>query len=244
MTTEKTVEALPERDGHLRWAVPETLQVPPDPLRLRLDFHSQAVTMTLFEGRFTTTKMVSAMDIAHALSRELNFSSGLLPKDTLWWTNTADGAVVAIYREPQVTKVALQREAMGTPERYTIPMPGLVFLCRAGGLPPYIYAVKKRPTKSTDAVYRAPVFNVFDDGRVCPGTHQFPKDPADQPNSFFQSFFSPTGDYENRSKRCPQNLALLWKRLDGKKEYPLKDLVEHGTVQDLLTMGVKNDPYF
>jgi hypothetical protein len=242
-TTEaKPAEALPERDGQFKWAVPASFEVPPDPLRLRIDFHSQAVTMTVFDGEFVSTKMVSAMDVAHALSRELNLSSGLLPTGVLWWTNTPDGAVVAMYREPQVTKVALQTDVRKPPERYTIPMPGLIFICR-GGLPPYVYAVKKRPTKPTDPVFKAPCFNVFANGRVCPGTHTFPKEPAGVPESFFVSFFSPTGDHYDRSKRCPQNLALLWKRLDGEDAYPNKDLIQHGRVEDLLSMEMSSDAY-
>lgn len=242
MTTKAKPEALPERNGQFEWAVPASLEVPADPLKLRLDFHSQAVTMTTFEGEVVSTKMVSAMDVAHALSRELNLSSGLLPAGVLWWTNTPDGAMVAMYREPQVTRVALQTDIQKTPERYAIPMPGLIFICR-GGLPPYVYAVKKRPTKPTDKVYHAPCFNVFSNGRVCPGTHTFPKDPAGVPESFFVSFFSPTGDHHDRSKRCPQNLALLWKRLDGKETYPNADLVEHSRVADLFSIEMGRDAY-
>ena len=243
-TTEaKAAEALPERDGQLQWAVPASLQVPPDPLRLRVDFHNQAVRMTSFEGRVTSVKMVSAMDIAHALSRELNLSSGLLPEKALWWTNTADGAVVAMYREPQVTKVALQVDLQKPAERYTIPMPGLIFICRPGGTPPYVYAVKKRPTKPQDKVFKAPCFNIFADGRVCPGTHKFPKEPAGVPDSFFESFFSPTGDTYERSKARPQNLRLHWEKLDGKDTYPNADLVEHSRVEDLLSMEVRRDSY-
>jgi hypothetical protein len=107
-----------------------------------------------------------------------------------------------------------------------------------------VYAVKKRPTKPTDPVYKAPCFNVFQNGRVCPGTHTFPKEPAGVPESFFVSFFSPTGDHFDRSKRCPQNLALLWKRLDGTDAYPNKDLVQHGRVEDLLSMKMKGDGIF
>ena len=238
-----TAEALPERDGQLQWALPPSLDVPPDPLRLRLDFHAQAVVITSMEGAVTETRMVSAMDVAHALSRELNLSSGLLPADTLWWTNTPDGAVVALYREPQVTKVALQMDPRKSAERYEIPMPGLIFICRPGGIPPYIYAVKKRPTKPTDKVFNAPCFNVFANGRVCPGTHRFPKEPAGVPYSFFESFFAPTGDMIDRSKARPRNLHLHWEKLHGKDTYPNADLVEHGRIADLMNMEVFSGHY-
>ena len=230
-------EALPERNGLFQWAVPASLDVPADRLKLRLDFYGQSVTMTTFEEHVDSTKMVSAMDVAHALSRELEISSGLLPKDALWWTNTPEGAVVAVWREPQVTKVALQTEYGKEPQRFTIPLPGLIFLCHQGKpLAPYVFAAKKRPTKVTDPVFRAPTYNIFKDGRVCPGNHRFPTDAADVPDSFVRSFFSPTGDSAGRSKKHPKSLVNLWKHLNGKKRYPSDDLVKHGTVKDLMEM--------
>ena len=47
-----------------------------------------------------------------------------------------------------------------------------------------------------------PAFNVFRDGRVCPGSHSFPDEVGLIPESFFQSYFSLTGDTRERSKRA------------------------------------------
>ena len=91
----------------------------------------------------------------------------------------------------------------------------------------------------SDIVYRAPLCNVFQSGRVCPGNHRFPRDVAEVPDSFFRSFFSPTADLQNRSAKFPQNVVHLWEFLDGKKKYPLSDLVKHGRVQDLMQMEMK-----
>jgi len=54
--------------------------------------------------------------------------------------------------------------------------------------------------------------------------------------SFFISFFSATADLSQRSKKYPKNVIQLWKYLDGKKKFPSDDLVEHGTISDLMTM--------
>lgn len=226
-------------DGHFQWAVPSTLGIPEDPLKLRLDFHSQAVVMHVFLETETKVKTVSALDIAHALSRELTVSTGLLSPDTLFWCNTRDGEVEGIWVEPGVRTLALQERAGGQPTRYTIPTPGLIFLCKSG-TPPWVFAVKRRPTKPTDPVYKAPFYNVFANGRVCPGTHKFPVERGNIPDSFFRSFFSPTGDYDDRSKKHPSTLKNLWKELGGRKTYPLKDLVAHGTVQDLMQADLKS----
>jgi len=109
--------------------------------------------MTYFQGDIVTTKQVDAMDVAHALASDLSFGSGLLPPDTLWWQNTRSGPVFALYAEPKVWKLALQEDIKKTPQRYTIPLPGLIFLCTPGQAP-WVYAVKRRPIKETDIVYR------------------------------------------------------------------------------------------
>ena len=218
-----------------RWAVPEELGIPPDALRLRLDFHHQAVEMTFFEGDIATSKPVSAMDVAHALASELSFGSGLLPPGSIWWRNTRSGTVVALYVEKHIRQLALQTDIKKPPRRYKVPMPGLIFLCRPG-IAPWVFAVKRKPTKETDIVYRAPLANIHANGRSCAGTHKYPTRLEDMVQSFFTSFFSATADLHNRSKQFPGNVIHLWEFLNDKKKYPLADLVEHGTISDLMDM--------
>lgn len=217
------------------WAIPEELDIPPDPLRARLDFHHQAVVLTLFGEETATTKVVSAYDVAHALANELSFGTGLLPPNTLWWENTRAGPYFGIYVEPKIRTLALQKEYGKAPKRFTIPLPGFIFLC-SPGKPPWVYAVKKKPTKERDVVYKAPLCNVFETGKSCPGDHRYPERVADIPNSFFLSYFTETADLSGRSLMFNQNVAHLWAYLDGKKRFPKNDLVQHGTVQDLMMM--------
>jgi hypothetical protein len=120
--------------------------------------------MTYFQGDIVTTKQVDAMEVAHALANDLSFGSGLLPSDTLWWQNTRSGPVFALYVEPKIWKLALQEDIKKPPQRFNIPLPGLIFLCLPGQAP-WVYAVKKRPTKETDIVYRAPLANIFNTQR-------------------------------------------------------------------------------
>ncbi|KKL87467.1 hypothetical protein LCGC14_1934420 [marine sediment metagenome] len=225
--------------GHpaFNWAVPEELGIPADQLRLRLDFFHQATEMTYFEDETVTSKIVSALDVAHALASELSFGSGLLPPGTIWWRNTNNGAVVALYVEKHIRQVALQLDIKKEPRRYKIPMPGLIFLCQPGETP-WVFAVKHKPKKETDIVYRAPLANIHANGRSCAGTHKYPTRLENMVESFFISFFSATADLHNRSKQFPENVIHLWEFLNGKKKYPLADLVEHGTISDLLNMGM------
>lgn len=228
MTTNKTPAFI--------WAVPKELGIPADPLRLRLDFHHQSTVLTYFQGDIVTTKQVDAMDVAHALASDLSFGSGLLPPDTLWWLNTRGGPVFALYVAPKVWKLALQESINKPPRRFTIPLPGFIFLCTPGQ-PPWVVAVKKRPTKESDIVYHAPLLNVFRNGRSCPGSHSYPTRVADMVQSFFISFFSATADLQGRSKKYPKNVIELWKSLEGKSKYPLEDLNEFGKVGDLMRFG-------
>lgn len=234
----ETKELIEEIENRLfKWAIPESLEIPPDPLKMRLDFHHQAVVMHWFDGDVAVTKLVSALDVAHALAQELSFSTGLLPANTLWWSNTKEGPVFALWEGPKVWKLALQEEALKPPRRFTCPMPGLIFLCSPGRAP-WIYAAKRKPSKMSDLVCRAPLCNIFDDGRVCPGNHQFPMNVGKIPDSFFRSFFSPTADLRRRSVMFPDTVVQLWEFLDGKRGFPLGDLVRHGTVKDLMKVEI------
>ncbi|MBA7599114.1 hypothetical protein ES703_06141 [subsurface metagenome] len=216
-----------------QWALPESLRVPPDELRVRLDFYHDAVVMHVVEDGVITTRMVSARDVALALLREVPLNSGLLPEGALYWGQGRDGAEVALWQPPRVRQVALQEEAFKPPRRLSLPMPGLLFIC-SPGRSPRVYAAKRRPSHPQDTIYHAPLFNLFRDGRSCPGTHNYPSNVGDIPDSFFTSFFTATADHEGRSKRYPHDLLRLWEELDGKKRYPLGDLVPLGEVEDLM----------
>lgn len=220
----------------LQWALPPALKLPPDKLKLQLSFYEDSIMMHVMEGSAVVTKLVAADDIARALASGLHFSSGLLPQDTLWWSSGKDGPVVALWRSPRVWKVALQTEAFAPARRFSLPMPGLIFLCRPAQAPA-VFAVKMRPASPDAKVYHAPCFNTFRDGRVCPGTHQFPGRLQEIPESFFLSHFSPTGDTGGRSQAFPNDLLARWETLDGKRKYPLDDLVHQCTIATLIERG-------
>jgi PRTRC genetic system protein B len=209
-----------------------------DPLRLRLDFHDESVILHDFAEKAARTRLVSALDVAHALARELDLDTGLLPPKTLWWAKTATGIRVAVWREPRVWTIRLRERYDTQPSRLRLPMPGLVFVCVPGRQPPYVFAAKARPTATTDLLYRCPTYNVFDTGRVCTGSHEFPANASRVPEAFFESYFS---DVEStgrgRSRRHPDDVGALWTELRGHRSYPLDDLVPHGTVADVMRIG-------
>ena len=229
-----------EETPNFPWTVPEELGIPPDKLRARLDFFHQAVVLSIYDADVVTTRVVSAMDVAHALANDLAFGTGLLPPSTLWWSNSRSGPVYAIYAEPKIRKVALELDVKTPAKRFTLPFPGLIFLCSPGRAP-YVFAVKKMPTEGgeSDAVYNAPLCNIHDSGQSCAGTHRYPARVADIPRSFFTSFFTATAGLRNRSKLYPENIVHLWDYLDGKKRFPVTDLIKVGTIKDLMDMEMR-----
>ena len=218
-------------------ALPPELDVAEDPLELRLDFHRECVVLHDYADGVVRTRLVSAMAVAHALARELEVDTGLLPPGALWWANTAHGPRLAIWREPRVWTVRLREEYGAEPRRFRLPMPGLVFVCLPARQPPYVFAAAERPRKLTDTLYHCPAYNVFASGRVCPGTHTFPADPARVPEEFFASFFSRAGNADGRSRRCPDDIGRLWVELDGQATYPIDDLMPALRVSDALRIG-------
>ena len=219
-----------------RWSLPGPAEVPSDQLQMQLEVYRETILLRGFDGDSTWVRTVSADEIAGALTRHLGFSSGLLPEEALWWNQGETGQVVALWRPPQVWPVALGREAFKPPARLRLPMPGLVFVCSPGRAP-WVYAAMGRPADTEQQLFRAPAFNVFGDGRVCPGSHRFPEEVGLIPESFFQSYFSLTGDTRNRSKKHPDNLLALWEEIDGKNEYPMEDLVPQCTVAHAMAVS-------
>lgn len=216
-----------------QWALPKSLDVPPDKLRVRLDLYGESIVLYSMDKGVIETKVISARDLTMALLSEVSLSSGLLPKSTLWWKQGKSGAEVALWRPPRVWPVAIQLEAFKPPRRLRVPMPGLIFIC-SPGRPPRVYAAKKRPTTINKLIYHAPLFNLFNDGSSCPGTHKFPANVEEIPESFFTSFFTREAIHHGRSQKYPEDLLKLWEELDGTSKYPNEDLIQIGKVADIL----------
>ncbi|MFH1140921.1 MAG: hypothetical protein V1724_04480 [Chloroflexota bacterium] len=218
----------------LHTALPLELGVAPDSIQADIQFFSESVRLITYDKNGAgTVKMVSAMDVAKTLSSAISLDTGLLPPDTLWWAAGQPTPVYALWRSPRKWKVALQLKPFEPAERLEIPMPGLIFICQAGN-PPHIFAAKKRPVQYEDGVYKAPLFNVFADGRSCPGNHKYPERIAEIPESFFLAFFTLAGDSRGRSKKHPGDLANLWHEIDGTERFPNQDLVVCGNVSQVM----------
>lgn len=219
-------------------AVPPQLDIGEDQLLLRIDIHKETVLLHSFDGPMNRIKLVDPDDVVQALTSSLQVSSGLLPPDTLWWSNTSSGPIYGLWCPGRVRVLALRKQTLEEPSRYSMPVPGCVFVVQPG-LPPWVFAAKGRPTKPKDRLYRAPFFNVFADGRVCSGTQKWSVSPQDIPQEFFTSFFSKEASYGGRSQLYPQDLEVRWETLVGEKTYPMDDLVEHSTLAKVMGLSGK-----
>lgn len=219
------------------WVKPPNLEVEEDPLLLSVDFHSETTVIHDFAGgKVTRTWIASPTEIAHALARELDLSTGLLRSNTLWWSKRSDGVTVAVWQPPRVWSLGLNEGLGKALKRYQVPMPGLVFI-RSGGGQLYVLAARERPNRESAQLFHCPTLNIYDTAAVCVGSHSFPTDPWKVPVAFFESYFSRNHLGQRKSLKYPDDITKLWEELEGAKRFPLDDLVPHMLVSDAMKLG-------
>jgi hypothetical protein len=98
-----------------------------------------------------------------------------LPIDTGWldpsiqrWGTGADGPWVVAWHPPAVTSLAVLLEHPTRPTSLRVPLPGLVLVGHATRY--YLWATTTPAFDPQAALYRAPLPNVYPDGRICWGT--------------------------------------------------------------------------
>ncbi len=219
-------------------------QTPPTPLpltpqpqmpRLRLDFYNTAVLLSRWEddGRLVTHP-VSVHDVVSACTR-VELSSGLLPANTLFWKQRANQAMLGNYVPARRWRVQTEDK------RYHIPMPPFVFV--GGGSSYHLFAVKKRPALSdptalgkskgplneAEPLYHAPCPNIHASGGICQGNTPFPICSPQTIQLALQLFME--GSLFNadlsrgKSQSHPEDVRQLWAELDGRRRFPLSELV-------------------
>ena len=220
-----------------QWSLPGPADMPRDTLQMQLEVYKETILLRGFENDSTWVRTVSADAIANVFTQHLGFSSGLLPEEALWWNQGETGQVVSLWRPPQVWPVALQREAFKPPARLRLPMPGLVFVCSPGRAP-WVYAATDRPTDPEQHLFRAPAFNVFSDGRVCPGSHRFPEEVGLIPEVLLPVLLLPYRRHPQPLEEAPRQPASRYgRRLMVTTAYPAEDLVPQCTVAQAMAVS-------
>ena len=199
----------------------DTSQSQPTYPQLRLDFYQTAVVMSQWHdnGR-QTTYPVSVHDVVSACTH-ISLSSGLLSANTLFWKQRGNQTSLGIY-------VPASRWQVQTAERhYHIPMPPFVFV--GDGASYSVFAVKKRPSSEHNRLYLAPCPNVFSGGHICQGNTPFPSCNAQTIQRAFQLFIEDSlFNADLSQEKCqsyPEDVRQLWAKLDGRKRFPLSELI-------------------
>lgn len=207
--------------------------------RLRLDFYPTAVLMSRWEkdGRLTAYP-VSVHDVVSACTH-VDLSSGLLPPNTLFWKQQANQVMLGIYVPARRWKVQTEEQ------QYNVPMPPFVFV--GNGTSYRIFAVTKRPRNEHDQLYHAPCPNVHTTGgmlrlrsaQACQGSTSFPVCSGQTIQQALHLFLEGSLFNADLSRgKCqshPEDVRPLWQELDGRKKFPLAELVTMRIrLQDLL----------
>jgi hypothetical protein len=190
----------------------------------------------------TTEYVVSAEDVATALSAKVAFTTGILTPNTICVLSEGARRTVVEYRSTQ--KTVLWLEGADNPLR--IPLPGLLMIrsTTAGQNPDYrIYAVTERPLSFDAPLYRAPLPNINGDGSVCWGTVTKVRQEAlksnDLAEDWAQLLGTPFGNHSVHGKCRSHDLDVrrLYVELEKRKArvYPKKELVpEKRTLANIL----------
>ena len=139
-----------------------------------------------------------------------------------WW---APPAIRPMFYETEQNKEV----ALLSGKRY--PQPGLVLRAEANGLDIRAVAGNARPTPET-RLYRAPYWNVSDNGSVCLGSTRVPTEVAvvllpRWESAFFESEFT----HPNAAKQLityPGGFVAFWRSIAGKRRFPVEYLADAG----------------
>jgi hypothetical protein len=204
---------------HLKWAESDYAS-----LEGRMDFYGDFIALYKFRnGEITEYYPAIDPDEAAAAIGNVNLTSGLLPRECLFWGKREGSDRIGLYLPPQVWLVVVRDE----PLAWRVPLPGLIFVGHSYDY--NLWAVTERPAIESAPLYLAPCPNVSLKG-VCRGNAPFPKaSPAtvwQAVEVFFASKFNQ--DLANgKSRVYPNSVLDQWRALHqaGAETYPLDDLV-------------------
>ncbi|MBR8093215.1 MULTISPECIES: PRTRC system protein B [Burkholderia cepacia complex] len=134
------------------------------------------------------------------------------------------GADYAVwYVPPGKRHLAFNHPSVGGKKAGTCALPGLVFFLVRDDWYVFAYRGKRRPSARTP-LYRTPFYNVWQEGRICVGNIDLPKQGTSAPleqweDAFFGTWFTHPNIPEAQLLRKGENCGKLWMALlAGKHE--------------------------
>jgi PRTRC genetic system protein B len=185
-----------------------------------------------------STQLAGALDTSEELTRRFLKPSGLLPKNILY-LNPEQGGYAVWYTPAQKVDLFFV-EGLGIANGKAF-VPPLLWKASKNTLCIYAMDTDTQINENT-ALYHAPFFNLYKDGKVCLGTVSV-NIKADclleeflylWEQYFFNSYFSHViGD----ASPVRTNIVQLWQNLvNTKKRFPLKSLLKNGlTIKKILS---------
>ncbi|MFH6943380.1 PRTRC system protein B [Flavobacterium sp.] len=185
-----------------------------------------------------STQLASALDTSEELTRKFLKPSGLLPKNVLHLNPEHDGYAIWYTPAQKVSLFFVEGLAIPNAEAFVPPL-----LWKASKNTLYIYAmVADKIINEQTALYHAPFFNLYNDGRVCMGTVKVDIKADCHLQDFMQSweqyfFKSYFSHLIGNTSPVKGNIIQLWQKLVGSgKPFPIKSLIKNGlTLKKLLS---------
>ena len=212
------------------WSLPVQGDVPRDTLQTQLEVYGETILLRGFEADRTWVRTVSADEIANVFTRHLGFSSGLLPEERPLvepGRNRPGGGAVApapgvaggiatggvpASRPAAAAHAGVGIRLLAGPGALGLRRPGTARQPRAAALP------APRPSTSSGTEGSAPA------ATASPNRWDGYPNPSSSPSSPL-----PETARAGRSS-TPTTCKPCGRRLDGKAEYPVEDLVPQCTV--------------
>jgi PRTRC genetic system protein B len=185
-----------------------------------------------------STQLASALDTSGELTRKFLKPSGLLPKKVLHLNPEHDGSAIWYTPAQKVSLFFVESLGITNGEAF---VPALLWKATKNTL--YIYAMDtEMQINEQTALYHAPFFNLYTDGRVCMGTVSV----NIKTNCYLEEFISLWEQYFFNSyfshligNKSPVkgNIIQLWQKLVGSgKSFPIKSLFKNGlTIKNIIS---------
>lgn len=181
----------------------------------------------LFQWNDETNNLQSKL-IAHQDARiafaKMEEDTGWLPDGVVRCGRNARGAWVVYVAPPQVMNISTDQH-----EALTIPIPMSLFV--GWGHRYYLFALRGKAFDANAPVYRSPYPNVYDNGRVCWGSHKVPSVTVLNIQQTWGFFFATAFNSHiasGKTRTHAENALDLLRKLSaaGKKSFPARELIQ------------------
>lgn len=173
---------------------------------------------------------------------------GLIPEHILYGNHKLGKTVVIWYR-PAMKRLLNFSASLKIKSDSLVHIPATVYLSVNNDL--YVFSMEKsdRPSYKTK-LFKAPFFNIYEDGKVCLGTARIGKRTGSyekEADRFEKAFYLAEQNGGMFLQQCKTDLKKLWPDVIQKKTvFPQKELVQHPkfkTLSDLINrfVGEIND---